>query len=380
MAKSIRDAKQLLKEICSKAIPYDHLIMQSVEGEKDHALAVLNWVLVQNPKASLALRLAALFHDVDRLVNPTKGGGFKGKRNSKAYIRHKRNHARRSAEFIAPRLRECGFEDDVVKRTVFLITHHDDPGLKIEDIHDCELHQLVAADTFAFFTSIAPKLYEAEGKERTRDKIRFMVDKLPDSSRQLLWEYPLAMKGFESLKNDVIKEYYLKNSIREKAYKYCPSCRRRLRYQRHVRHQFLECIHCGFVYWNPPSPVTSVIVQRKDSVLMLRRAQAPLRGFWCLPGGYIRYEETPEVAAVREFKEETGLDVQLDRLIGVYQIDTDPRGVNIDIIWLGTVLGGVITGDKESDKIQWFKTSNLPERIAYKHREAIADARFGRKS
>ena len=111
MAKGIRDGKRLLDAICAAARPHNDHIMQGVEGEREHALEILRLVLKQNRQASPSLKLAALFHDIDRLVNPTKGGGFKGDRSSQAYIRHKKSHARRSVRFIAPLLRERGFAD-----------------------------------------------------------------------------------------------------------------------------------------------------------------------------------------------------------------------------------------------------------------------------
>ncbi|MBU1037229.1 HD domain-containing protein [Patescibacteria group bacterium] len=209
--KIIKEAKEILDKICEKYKHHDKEIMQGVAGEKLHSLDVLIWIEKLNPHPSLALKLAALFHDIDRIVTPKVGGGFKGERNTKAYFEHKKKHAQRSADYIIPLLSKIVADKDIVKKTEFLIIHHDDNGRQVEDLQDLGLNYLVTADSFAFFTSIAPKLYAAEGKERIKDKIRFMIDKIPDFARKKLEEHQLENSIFNKFKNKIIKEYYQNN-------------------------------------------------------------------------------------------------------------------------------------------------------------------------
>jgi hypothetical protein len=200
--------KQLLAEVCARHAPNSSSIMQGVGGEQAHALDVLGWVQELRRDVSIPLGLAALFHDIDRVVTPNAGGGFKGSRSGSEYALHKKQHASRSALFIAPLLREHGLASEVVDRTVFLIVHHDDQGHEVAALSDADLDCLVAADSFAFFTSIGPKLYAQEGESRTRDKIRFMIEKLPENARILLSQHRLSSEVFERLKSEVIAEYY----------------------------------------------------------------------------------------------------------------------------------------------------------------------------
>ncbi|HEC67010.1 MAG TPA: hypothetical protein ENI23_17170, partial [bacterium] len=224
MSNIIGNAKKILKEICEKYKYHDKDIMQGVQGERLHALDVLNWVEKIDLTASIPLKLAALFHDIERVVTPKMGGGFKGKRSGKAYLKHKKMHAQRSAEFIIPILEKNNVDSDILKNTEFLIIHHDDTGEEVEKINNPDSNYLVAADSFAFFTSVAPKLFEVEGKERVKDKIRFMVEKVPDFARILVWEHRLENETLNNLKNEIIKEYYIENNPREREYKFCPSC------------------------------------------------------------------------------------------------------------------------------------------------------------
>jgi hypothetical protein len=203
----LETGRQLLADICASHAASDSDIMQGVAGEQEHALDVLGWVQKLRPDAGLPLCLAALFHDLDRIVTPKAGGGFKGDRSGPEYAAYKKQHAARSAAFIAPLLLNRGISSDIVDRTIFLILHHDDTGEEVAALSDAELDCLVAADTFAFFTSIGPKLYAAEGEARLRDKIRFMVGKLPDNSRQLLRKHRLSNEIFDRLKNDAAAQY-----------------------------------------------------------------------------------------------------------------------------------------------------------------------------
>ncbi len=376
MTSIIENSKKIFSDICEKYKCHDKDIMQGVEGEKLHALDVLDWTGKLNPNAPISLKLAALFHDIDRVITPKTpkmGGGFKGDRGSKSYLEYKKKHAKRSAEFIIPILKKNNISSSILKKIEFLIIHHDDIGKEIEKIDNTELNYLAAADSFAFFTSIAPKLFEVEGKERIRDKIIFMIDKLPDFARILLWEHQLENVVFDDLKNEIIKKYYIKNNPREKEYNFCPSCTAKLTRKTVEKIKLLSCTKCSFIFWNNPKPTVSIILKKDGKILLIKRAKKPLKDFWCLPGGYIDYSEKPENALIRETEEETGLNIKIDKLVGVYQIDNDPRGINLDIIYSGSIMGGKLSLNKESSESRYFSIDALPKLIAYKHREAIRD-------
>ena len=230
-----------------------------------------------------------------------------------------------------------------------------------------------AADADTFFTAIAPALYKAEGEAALLSKVKTLVSELSDEARMRLWETPLENTLFEKIKNEVIRDWFLANNPRDKEYIYCPTCAEKL-VTRHIDNRELRaCPKCSFVFWNNPKPVASIIIPQDGKVLMVQRAQTPLLGYWCLPGGYISYGEEPSAAAVREAKEETNLEVEADRLVGVYTIDNDPRGHNIDIIFSGHIISGSLAPNDEVIRCRYFALDELPEQIAYKHRNAIAD-------
>lgn len=161
-------------------------------------------------------------------------------------------------------------------------------------------------------------------------------------------------------------------SVHEKYYKYCPNCKTKLARKPIEGIERFFCPNCDFVFWNNPKPVVSIVLVVGDKILMIQRKNQPLKDYWCLPGGYINYEETPEMAVKREVKEEIGRQPQIKKLVGAYRIDNDPRGINIDIIYSGTFKGRIKLS-QEHKNYKFFALSQLPAKIAYKHRQAILD-------
>ncbi|MEM9714630.1 MAG: NUDIX hydrolase [Actinomycetota bacterium] len=85
-----------------------------------------------------------------------------------------------------------------------------------------------------------------------------------------------------------------------------------------------RCRACGEHHWNNPKPCGSAIVERDGRALLIKRARAPWRGHWDIPGGFCDPAEHPEDAARREVTEETGLrDIELTGCLGAW-IDTYP--------------------------------------------------------
>lgn len=197
---------RVITKICEENRFRDEDIQQGVDGEKEHANTVLSWVKKLEKNPSVALQISALFHDIDRLVTPGKGGGFKGDRKSKVYLLHKKAHAKRSANYICQKLEELGTQESIITKTRFLIEHHDDTLEEINGYKDRDLEILVAADSFSWFSTTGINLLKAEGEERTKDKLRFILGKTPKFALELLPEVKISNLVLENLKNQVLKE------------------------------------------------------------------------------------------------------------------------------------------------------------------------------
>jgi 8-oxo-dGTP diphosphatase len=122
---------------------------------------------------------------------------------------------------------------------------------------------------------------------------------------------------------------------------------------------------------------TAVIPFSQDRILLIKRNTVPFKGYWGLPGGRMDPGETVEQTVVREVKEETGLDVEVVRVIGEYV----EKGVKDDVeyeyyptCFLVRAVGGEMRRQKsEIQEIQLFSLRNLPYPLGFEHDKMIAD-------
>ena len=125
-----------------------------------------------------------------------------------------------------------------------------------------------------------------------------------------------------------------------------------------------------------PRPVVSVgaVVWRGEDVLLIRRARAPFEGHWSIPGGKVEFGETLEDALVREVREETGVEIALTGLIGVYQsIEAQTHFVMVD--WCANWISGEPRAADDALDAAFVPFDEALERIAWDTtRTALRDA------
>lgn len=113
----------------------------------------------------------------------------------------------------------------------------------------------------------------------------------------------------------------------------------------------------------------AIIRDETGRVLLSRRTDS---GWWNLPGGGVESHESVAEGIIREVREETGLDVDVGRLIGVY---SKPQKHEIVLTFECHIKGGTITTTEEADHHAWFDPDGLPsEHFLPKHRERVDDA------
>ncbi len=122
-----------------------------------------------------------------------------------------------------------------------------------------------------------------------------------------------------------------------------------------------------------PKLMVDVVVPAEEGVVLIRRGSDPFEGQWALPGGFVEVGETVEEAAVREAAEETGLAVELARLVGVYSDPgRDPRGHNVSVAFLASVLGGQPSASTDASEVSILDPGAVE--LAFDHRRIIDDA------
>ena len=120
-----------------------------------------------------------------------------------------------------------------------------------------------------------------------------------------------------------------------------------------------------------PFPTVDIIIEVEGGIVLIERKNPPYG--WAIPGGFVDYGEKVEDAAVREAREETSLNVELTRLLGVYSDPSrDPRSHTISTVFVATAEGLPVAADDAADA-GVFTENSLPINIVFDHREILAD-------
>jgi ADP-ribose pyrophosphatase YjhB (NUDIX family) len=131
------------------------------------------------------------------------------------------------------------------------------------------------------------------------------------------------------------------------------------------------CPQCGFIHFTDPKVGVGILVVEEGNILLVRRTMRPEIGKWSIPAGYLDAGEEPESTAVREVLEETGLQVKIERLVGVYHNPPGQGGASIFILYQGKRVGGELQAEDDADAAAFFSLANLPELAFASTRAAI---------
>jgi len=136
------------------------------------------------------------------------------------------------------------------------------------------------------------------------------------------------------------------------------------------------CPACGWVYFADPKVAAAALVEQAGRVLLVRRANDPLRGLWTLPAGFVDAGEDPAEAARRECLEETGLVVRITGLLDVLAGQEHPRGAHILIVYRAVLVGDIPSdGPHPADDVDgagFFPYDALPP-LAFKTTQRLLD-------
>ena len=159
-------------------------------------------------------------------------------------------------------------------------------------------------------------------------------------------------------------------------YLFCPGCGNQL-VKKDVEGKLRKtCESCGFVHWNNPLPVAVILIPHRDGgFVFVKRKKNPRAGYFALPGGYVDPYESALAAAIREAKEETGLDIVIDRLL----FTSAPEGVNeVLLFFLAKTAFEQPVGGDDAELCVVSSLNSLPGLLAFEtHRQAINDYMHG---
>jgi 8-oxo-dGTP diphosphatase len=141
---------------------------------------------------------------------------------------------------------------------------------------------------------------------------------------------------------------------------YCPRCGNKLIREERFGGLRPVCPSCGWVYFADPKVAAAGLIEQDGKVLLVRRANDPMRGLWTLPAGFVDAGEDPVHAVERECFEETGFQVRVNKLVDVLFGLEHPRGAHILIVYQADIVSGVLHAGDDVDRVEFFSRQTLP--------------------
>src|SRR5262245_50976588 len=144
------------------------------------------------------------------------------------------------------------------------------------------------------------------------------------------------------------------------AYRFCQRCggvleRRLLKATEPMRP---VCARCGFVFYiDPKIAVGTIIDVENGGLVLVRRAIEPGYGKWVFPGGYVDRGETLTAAAIREAREECGLEIRLDALVNIYSY---AGRAPVIVVYAAHAIGGELCSDEECLEARVIDRATIP--------------------
>ena len=140
-------------------------------------------------------------------------------------------------------------------------------------------------------------------------------------------------------------------------FRYCPFCAHTLQPFSDGERLRFRCPACGWVHYANPTVGVAVVLLEGGNLLLGER----LEGGWCIPCGHVEWDESIEQAALREFAEETGLQVTLEGVLAVHSNFHDPDHHTVGVWYRGRRLGGELYAGGDLRQAAFFPLDRLPE-------------------
>ena len=129
-----------------------------------------------------------------------------------------------------------------------------------------------------------------------------------------------------------------------------------------------QCSKCNYRFYQNSKPcVVGIIVDRNNgTILLTKRGIVPFKGYWDMPGGFLRNGEDPETGVKREIKEELGIDCEVEELFDIF-VDTygTYNVYTFNVCYILKVTGGELTPMDDVVEAEWFSFDRIPDNLAF---------------
>lgn len=148
----------------------------------------------------------------------------------------------------------------------------------------------------------------------------------------------------------------------QQRFRFCPHCGGKLYVERKAERPRLTCESCGrILYENPIVGVAGIVRNNRGEILLGKRSQtASYAGLWCIPCGYVEYDEEVRQAVCREFREETGLEITVNKVFAVLSNFHNPLVHTVGIWFESERIGGRLKAGDDLSEVGYFALREVP--------------------
>jgi 8-oxo-dGTP diphosphatase len=143
----------------------------------------------------------------------------------------------------------------------------------------------------------------------------------------------------------------------EDVFRYCPLCGGRLKREIIDQRPRQVCSACGYVHFRNPAPTVSLLIIREDQILLGKRPGKSGEERWATPSGYIEFDEDFLTTAIREAREETGLEIEIAAILNVTDSFFPPEQHFLNVYLQARITGGQIQSGDDIGELAWFPLS-----------------------
>jgi 8-oxo-dGTP diphosphatase len=147
-------------------------------------------------------------------------------------------------------------------------------------------------------------------------------------------------------------------------FKYCPGCGDPLQKKEHSGKRRMFCRSCDIIHYRNPTVGVAIILMWEGNILLVKRAGS-YKDMWCIPCGHVEWDEDIRLAGIREFKEETNLDIKLGPVFTAHSNFHDGSKQTVGVWFWASNPVGILKPGSDASEAEYFPLDTLPTAMAF---------------
>ena len=166
-------------------------------------------------------------------------------------------------------------------------------------------------------------------------------------------------------------------------YKNCPFCGVKYDENNNDYPNSLQCSSCEKIFYNNPKPTAAGLLMKNNKIILVKRKSEPYKGYWGMPGGFLKYGENPSEGLAREIKEELSVDIDSSKMVDIFNISypvTETDNLSLIVFVYETNFNNSLDKIKVNDDAEeWalFDKESIPDNIAFPEQKEYLNKYFG---